>query len=945
MFYSAFWHRATLMAVLLFAFGICAVASTPEWGRILSVNGDGAAGLAIDLEGNLYWSGNIRNGTLNGSSRQTGLFLTKQTPDGSVIWSKIAQSYYGPKETHLHLNSEGKLILSGVPDTNGVLSVFAAIAEGPFAAALTSNGVLSWSRTISPSVPVSGDYPFFEATWDSNGNVIGAGDLFSTVKVDSVTLNFTNSTIYRTDAFVLNLNSNGVAQYAQREGKASVSSIKSAKNGDYYVTGSAGPASIFGSYFVEGNRGFIAKYNSDGSIKWIQAGFESVQASAARPDGKIAVVGTFTKGSGFGPFTYTPKQSSNPPYAASASLVILNPETGVVASGIFLIPNRSIIGPMRMTCDNQGVLRIAAIFNSTLSISGTPVSPVGTHGLFVAAIDSYNLTFPVLWTKTAQVATNSTLTGLEVDNAGRTYVTGSFDTTAVFDNLLVQGTGNQTFLAQISEREVSLPIITNSPVAQASFAGNSVQFTAGVSSSTPVTYQWFFNNVPIQGQTNGTFSLSHISAADAGSYFVRVNNSDGSVRSQPVELIVRATAPVLLSTISGTNIAGYNDAALGSGARFDQPNSPGITFDGNIIVPEIDNIIRIVEPNGAASLFAGNTNGGFNNGPASVALFNYPLAATVGPAGEVYVADTGNNVIRRISTFGTRNVTTYAGSGTVGYRNGAVADAQFNFPNDLVFDSKGNLFITEFNNHTVRKVSPYGNVSTFAGNGTAGYSDGLGTNSLLNMPAGITVDSSDNLYITEWSGQRIRKITPEGVVSTLAGTNVAGFVDGPGASARLSNPDGITIDPFGNIYFTEYANHAIRKLDTNRFVTTLVGQGNPGFKDGDASSALLHSPGGIAWYPDGTLIVADTGNDAIRRLRLLTNAVPSEPMLFIRLHAGLTIFGVAGKNYRIEAAESSLGPLDWTVISTITLTQPVELFFDSEPATRSQRLYRATEVQ
>jgi streptogramin lyase len=138
-----------------------------------------------------------------------------------------------------------------------------------------------------------------------------------------------------------------------------------------------------------------------------------------------------------------------------------------------------------------------------------------------------------------------------------------------------------------------------------------------------------------------------------------------------------------------------------------------------------------VEPNGAASLFAGITNAGFNNGPASVAQFDYPLAVTVGPDGQVYVADTGNNVIRRISSFGTRNVTTYAGSGTVGYKNGSAADAQLNFPNDLVFDSKGNLFITEFNNHTVRKVSPDGNVSTFAGNGTAGYSDGHGTNSLL----------------------------------------------------------------------------------------------------------------------------------------------------------------------------------------------------------------------
>jgi sugar lactone lactonase YvrE len=706
----------------------------------------------------------------------------------------------------------------------------------------------------------------------------------------------------------------------------------------------------FGHFLTPpGRGGYLAKYSPDGDVQWLQTLHGpgtpiSISGSTILPNGNVMILGLFKGSAAIGETSLNGSDSYTSPFIAE-----LDSASGsVLASQVLNIRVADDVAeaqyPFLIASAPDGSVRIAGYFTGTFTFGSTTVKAVGNSDVFVAALSSIGAP---LWVKTAGSPLDDTITALAYDGLGHTYVCGSISGDAKFDQQTVSNkfsTTTLTFLARIDEGNLALPKITNAPIPQLSYAGGNVTFAVGVNSPSPARYQWFFNNVAIAGQTNSTLSLGSVNESNAGTYFVEVANAEGFSRSNPVDLVIRGSAPILLTTIAGTNIAGYNDASVGSAARFDEPNSPAITFDGNAIVPEIDNIIRIVEPNGTVSIFAGNTNGGFANGPASIALFSYPLAVTIDHGGDIFVADTGNNMIRRISSFGAHSVTTYAGSGVAGYTDGPSSSAQFSFPNDLVFDSRGNLFVTEFINHTVRKISSRGTISTFAGNGHPGYSDGVGTNALLNMPAGITIDANDNLYITEWSGQRIRKITPSAMVTTLAGTNVAGFLDGPGSSALLSNPDGITIDPSGNLYFTEYANHSVRKLDRDGIVTTLVGLGVPGFRDGDQSTALLRSPGGIAWYPDGSLIIADTANHAIRKLKFVTNPDPSQPTLIVNLHPGLTIFGAVGKTYRIETAESSMGPLNWTVIGTITLTQPVDLFFDSEPATRAQRLYRATQL-
>jgi sugar lactone lactonase YvrE len=312
-------------------------------------------------------------------------------------------------------------------------------------------------------------------------------------------------------------------------------------------------------------------------------------------------------------------------------------------------------------------------------------------------------------------------------------------------------------------------------------------------------------------------------------------------------------------------------------------------------------------------------------------------------AGDVLVADADNHRIRRIVSAGVRTVTTVAGSGTPDLKNGASAQASFNFPNDLVVDSAGNVFLIEFSNHTVRRIARDGEVFTFAGNGTPGYADGRGTAARFNQPAGIALDAAGNLYVTEWSNHRVRKIQRDGTVTTVAGTNTAGFKDGQGSAALLNTPDGIAVDADGNLYIAEFGNHAVRQITPSGYVLTLAGQGTPGYADGDQSQALFNRPTGIALHPDGSLIVTESENHRIRRIDLHPGVIhpPREtPLLELGLTSALTIYGLPGETYRIEYADEAR-PSNWIALTTLTLTKPLEKWTDPRPATRSRRVYRA----
>ena len=275
-----------------------------------------------------------------------------------------------------------------------------------------------------------------------------------------------------------------------------------------------------------------------------------------------------------------------------------------------------------------------------------------------------------------------------------------------------------------------------------------------------------------------------------------------------------------------------------------------------------------VNPVGVTTLAGFPGESGFADGTGRAALFNSPGAVRTDLAGNIYIADNANNAIRKITPEGA--VTTVVGmSGTAGSQDGPVSSAQLNDPSGVAVDAAGNIYIADGGNYTIRKISQ-GVVSTLAGAaGTAGSTDGSGGSARFEQPQNIAVAASGNLYVPDGSGDTIRKITPEGVVSTLAGTaGNSGYLDGTGGTAQFNSPEGIAVDSSENVYVADTGNNAIRKVTPSGVVTTLAGSasGQAGFSDGVENAALFNEPTGVAVDSAGNLFVADSNNDTIREV-------------------------------------------------------------------------------
>lgn len=210
-------------------------------------------------------------------------------------------------------------------------------------------------------------------------------------------------------------------------------------------------------------------------------------------------------------------------------------------------------------------------------------------------------------------------------------------------------------------------------------------------------------------------------------------------------------------------------------------------------------------------------------------------------------------------------VTTYAGSTTAGFANGSLLSAQFSSPQAVATDAQGNLYIADSFNNAIRKISG-GVVTTLAGSGTAGYTNAAGTNAQFYSPQGITVDTQGNVYVSDFGNNAIRKITPAGVVTTLAGGNGAGYADGSGSAVKFHNPTGLAVDAQGNVYVADKGNNVIRKITPAGVTTTFTGITKPGYVNATSTLAQFNNPTGVVLDKQGNLYVADLGNSAIRKV-------------------------------------------------------------------------------
>jgi sugar lactone lactonase YvrE len=372
-------------------------------------------------------------------------------------------------------------------------------------------------------------------------------------------------------------------------------------------------------------------------------------------------------------------------------------------------------------------------------------------------------------------------------------------------------------------------------------------------------------NPAVLDHTDGTganarfFNPTSVAVDGAGNIYI-ADGGDHTIR--------KVTAGGVVTTLAGSSGQPGSTDGSGSGARFLYPYAIAVDGAGNLYVADSGNQnIRVISPGGSVYTIAGTAGvTGSTDGSGVAALFNLPQGIAVDAAGNIYVSDTNNSTIRKITSTGV--VSTLAGvAGQTGGADGAGAAARFSYPFGLAVDALGNIYVADFDNDAVRKVTPAGSVTTLAGSaGTSGSVDGQGGAARFNHPQAVAVDAAGNVYVADTSNQTVREISAGGAVTTLAGMpEIGGRADGAGAAARFFYPGGIASTGAGALYVADTGNHAIRAVASPGSVTTLAGSaGQEGSVNGTGSQALFAYPYGVASDGSGHLYIADSGNDTIR---------------------------------------------------------------------------------
>lgn len=244
--------------------------------------------------------------------------------------------------------------------------------------------------------------------------------------------------------------------------------------------------------------------------------------------------------------------------------------------------------------------------------------------------------------------------------------------------------------------------------------------------------------------------------------------------------------------------------------------------------------------------------------------FHHLVGLTIGQHNHLFVTDSSHHWISQINT--NSNMTILAGTGSKGHHDGPALEAQFNHPGGLARDSKNNIYVADTENNCIRMYSPDGLVSTVAGSNEAGFQDGRKANAKFNSPGDVIIDSNDIIYLSDTENHAIRCIMPDGEVKTIAGDGQEGYKDGFGPSAQFKNPWGLARDSKNNIYVADTGNHCIRKITQEYYVTTLAGNGERGIVNGKGQNARFNRPFGLSMDHQNNLYIADFFNNCIRKV-------------------------------------------------------------------------------
>lgn len=402
------------------------------------------------------------------------------------------------------------------------------------------------------------------------------------------------------------------------------------------------------------------------------------------------------------------------------------------------------------------------------------------------------------------------------------------------------------------------PVISGfSPVAAA--AGEQVIISGNNFNTAAASNTVKFNGTvaTVMAATTTQLTVTVPTGASTGKITVTVN-------SQTATTAIDFTLLGMVTTHAGNGVQGFTNGT-GTAAQFGHAPDLAVDAAGNIYVADASNSfsVRKITAAGVVTTLAGNGSSGYADGVGTAAIFSTLLGIAVDASGNVYVADLGNNRIRKITPGGA--VSTIGGNGVPGYADGPAATSQFLLPMGVVADNAGNVYVADAGNNRIRKISG-GMVTTVAGDGIAGFANGPAATARFNNPIKIKIDASGNLIVLDQQNNRVRKISTVGTVTTVAGSGLAGFADGSAATAQFNAPAGLAIDLAGNLYVGDQVNNRIRKINTDGTVTTIAGTGTAGFLDGNTTVAMFKMPNGLDITSTGIIYVADNQNFRIRKI-------------------------------------------------------------------------------